>query len=263
MNDKTNTEVATVVENAGNLIPMIDGKPNLLAYAIGQGASIETIEKMMDLQERNDKYEAQKLYTDAMNKFRADCPTVSKTKKGHNSKYAGLSESIDQIKGVMSANGLSHRWTTGQREGIVNVTCIVSHIGGHEESTTLSGEPDTSGSKNSIQAVGSTVSYLQRYTLFAALGIAAGDEDTDGNVINLAELQEAIKAHFDTIVSIKHGIRDGDLYSAGEAWYELSEAEMRSLWVAPSKGGIFTTEERKVIKEDLRAAYYNKAESVD
>jgi len=41
--------------------------------------------------------------------------------------------------------------------------------------------PDTSGSKNSIQAVGSTVSYLQRYTLYSILGLASKDADTDGN----------------------------------------------------------------------------------
>jgi len=262
MNDQAESKEMTsgqplITEPVGNVIPLIDGKPDLLAYAIQQGSSIETIEKMMDLKERNDKYEAEKLFIDAMNKFRAACPPIKKTKKGHNSNYAGLAESIDQIKETEAASGLSHRWTTGKAEdGQTVVTCIVSHVGGHAESTTLSGDPDTSGSKNSIQAVGSTVSYLQRYTLFATLGIAAGDEDTDGNTVNLAALQDAIKEHFDTIVAIKHGIRDGDLYSAGEAWFELTDKEKGSLWVAPTKGGIFTTAERKIMKEEMSSAYH-------
>jgi len=244
---------------ANNVIPMVDGRPDLLAYAIQQGSSIETIEKMMDLKERNDRYESERQFVEAMNKFRSICPTVEKTKKGHNSKYAGLAESIEQIKDAESECGLSHRWTTGKdTDGLVLVTCIVSHTGGHSESTTLSGDPDTSGSKNSIQAVGSTVSYLQRYTLFATLGIAAGDEDTDGNTVNLAELQDAIKKHFFTIYEVKQGIAENDLYRAGEAWYELSDAEKKSLWVAPTKGGIFTTEERKVMKEDMSKVYYGK-----
>jgi len=255
-----NAEKKELVEHTeNNAIPLIDGKPDLLAYAIQQGSSIETIEKMMDLKERNDKYEAEKQFIDAMNKFRATCPTVEKTKQGHNCKYAGLSESIDQIKETEAACGLSHRWTTGKADdGQTVVTCIVSHIAGHAESTTLSGEPDTSGSKNSIQAIGSTVSYLQRYTLFATLGIAAGDEDTDGNSVNLAALQDAIKDNFMSIYEIKYGIAAGDLYRAGEAWFELPKETQNALWVAPTKGGIFTTTERKVMKEDLRSAYYDK-----
>jgi len=245
-------EKQLAVEQTSNVVPMVDGRPDLLAYAIQQGSSIETIEKMMDLKERNDKYEAEKQFIDAMNKFRATCPPIKKTKKGHNSNYAGLAESIDQIKETESDCGLSHRWTTGKAEdGQTMVTCIVSHIGGHAESTTLTGDPDTSGSKNSIQAVGSTVSYLQRYTLFATLGIAAGDEDTDGNTVNLAALQEAIKENFFSIYEIKQAIQEKDLYRAAEAWLELSREDQNTLWVAPTKGGIFTTAERDIIKKDM------------
>jgi hypothetical protein len=53
-------------------------------------------------------------------------------------------------------------------------------MGHSEEGAVLEGAPDTSGSKNSIQAVGSTVSYLERYTLLAATGLAAKDQDDDG-----------------------------------------------------------------------------------
>jgi hypothetical protein len=44
----------------------------------------------------------------------------------------------------------------------------------------LSGEPDASGQKNKIQQVGSTVTYLQRYTLLALTGLATHDQDDDG-----------------------------------------------------------------------------------
>ena len=39
-----------------------------------------------------------------------------------------------------------------------------------------------SGSKNSIQAVGSTVTYLQRYTLLAVTGLAAKGQDSDAHM---------------------------------------------------------------------------------
>lgn len=58
--------------------------------------------------------------------------------------------------------------------------CIISHVDGHDESTTMSAEADTSGNKNAIQSRGSSVTYLQRYTLIGALGISTADEDVDG-----------------------------------------------------------------------------------
>ncbi len=68
----------------------------------------------------------------------------------------------------------------------------------------MSASPDTSGSKNSIQAIGSTVSYLQRYTLFAILGLASTDQDNDGGaptkpldenqLANLESLMDEVKA---------------------------------------------------------------------
>jgi hypothetical protein len=48
---------------------------------------------------------------------------------------------------------------------------------GHSEENTLMAGKDDSGNKNGIQAIGSTVTYLQRYTLKAALGLAAGADD--------------------------------------------------------------------------------------
>src|SRR5258708_10458648 len=64
--------------------------------------------------------------------------------------------------------------------GTIRVPCTLTHAQGHSESVSMSAQPDTSGSKNSIQAIGSTTSYLQRYTLFAATGLAPKDADTDG-----------------------------------------------------------------------------------
>ena len=154
----------------------------LLQIAVEKGTDIDQLEKLMDLQERWERNEAKKAYVSAMAGFRAECPAISKTKVAHNSKHAGLAETIDQIKGLLSRHGLSHSWRTNQIEGVIAVTCCITHAMGHSESTTLQGNPDTSGSKNAIQSVGSTVSYLERYTLFAILGLASKDMDDDGGL---------------------------------------------------------------------------------
>ena len=43
---------------------------------------------------------------------------------------------------------------------------------------------DKTGSKNAVQAIGSTVTYLQRYTLIGALGITTADDDMDARINN-------------------------------------------------------------------------------
>ena len=175
MNDSVK-ERPLVVENTGEIVSI-----DYVALAIEKGADLATIEKFMDLKERQDATEAKKAYVVAMGKFRATVPTIERTKKARKSTYAGLAETIGEISDSMVECGLSHSWKTDQKENTISVTCCVTHILGHTESTTLSELPDKSGSKNSIQAIGSTVSYLQRYTLFSILGLASKEADTDGS----------------------------------------------------------------------------------
>jgi len=63
---------------------------------------------------------------------------------------------------------------------------VISHRDGHSEENSLSADADHSGEKNAIQAIGSTLTYLQRMTLKAALGLAAADDD-DGKAASKAE----------------------------------------------------------------------------
>jgi hypothetical protein len=56
---------------------------------------------------------------------------------------------------------------------------------GHSEETTLSAPSDTTGSKNPIQAIGSTITYLERYTLLALTGLATYDQDDDAQSVGV------------------------------------------------------------------------------
>lgn len=154
---------------------------DMLQTAIEKGADLDQLEKFMSLAERWQDNEAKKAYIEAMNKFREECPVIERTRKAHNSSYAGLAETIEEIKSLLSDCGLSHSWKTSQENGETTVTCCVTHVKGHQECTSLTAANDKTGSKNDIQAMGSTVSYLQRYTLFSILGIASKEMDNDGN----------------------------------------------------------------------------------
>jgi hypothetical protein len=57
------------------------------------------------------------------------------------------------------------------------VTCILTHVDGHFEETTLCGPRDESGNKNSLQGIASTITYLERYTFKSAIGVASKHDD--------------------------------------------------------------------------------------
>ena len=73
---------------------------------------------------------------------------------------------------------------------------------------------------------------------------------SNGQIFALLRMTEAMRDLTMTasVFQIKSGISQGDMLLAAESWDELSEAEQTALWVAPKFGGIFTTEERKIIK---------------
>ena len=158
------------------------------AIAAGQ---VDQLERLLAMHEKWEADQARKAYNHAIAQFRANPPTITKNKEvaygNTRYKHATLDHVAEAIGRVMAPLGMSFRWETKQESGQITVTCWVSHESGHREATTLSAPADTSGQKNAIQAIGSTVSYLQRYSLLAATGLAAEDQDDDGHAAAPAE----------------------------------------------------------------------------
>ena len=149
----------------------------MVAHAVANGASIETLERLMNLQERYEASQARRAFDEAVADAKAEIGPIGRNKTGHNAKkYADFAAIASAVDPVLSKHGLSYRFQTAQGDRIA-VTCILSHRGGHSEQTTLEGPPDAGGSKNAIQAIGSTLTYLQRYSLVQMLGLAAADDD--------------------------------------------------------------------------------------
>ncbi len=166
-------------------IVKIENTPsNLLAQAIEKGLGIEQLSKLMDLQERWEANQARKNFFEAFTMFQSNCPDLRKTKlvafNQTSYKFTPLSEITRQIAPALEKAKLSFRWEIQDTEKELKVTFLVSHIDGHTEKTTMTANPDTSGNKNAIQARGSAITYLQRYTLIGGLGLSTADSDTDG-----------------------------------------------------------------------------------
>lgn len=157
----------------------------LISEAVKGGADLEKLKGLLELQERWEANQARKAYHEAMAKFKADPPKIEKDKSvsfGSGKaayKHATLGNVTEKITKALSKFGLSASWRTKQN-GHTEVTCRITHILGHFEETALAAPSDTSGSKNAIQAIGSTITYLERYTLLALTGLATFDQDDDG-----------------------------------------------------------------------------------
>lgn len=164
----------------------VQGGPLAMAMqAMKAGMSIADMRGMLELQKDWEANEARKAYVQAMSEFKLNPPEIFKRKEvafnGTQYMHATLGDVTQAITQALAAHGISHRWDTVQNGPQITVTCILTHKQGHSESTTLEGSPDDSGKKNRIQQVASTVTYLQRYTLLAATGLATKDvEDDDG-----------------------------------------------------------------------------------
>lgn len=176
----------------------------LLAAAVSSGADIDKLTKLMDLQERWEAANAQKAFTAAMAKFKECPPKLVKDKNVSfgNTKYkhAELDQVTDKVAAALSAVGISHRFEIDQSDSRITVSCILTHVAGHSVKTTLGGGADSSGGKNSIQAIGSTVSYLQRYTLLAATGLATGEGDDDGRSAEIERINDEQHASLDAFI---------------------------------------------------------------
>lgn len=106
----------------------------------------------------------------------------------------------------------------------------------------------------------------------AALGFA-GTEYASGDEVGTAVINQAVKEatdklkslvqallqHSDSVMAIKVGIASKELSGAAEEWFTLPDEIKAELWMAPSKGGCFTTVELDTIKStEFRQSYFGE-----
>lgn len=150
------------------------------------GMPPEAIGSVLDSYERFLKIQAKQAFDVAMGELKRNIPQIVKNKLAdmngkYSYKYATLEDICDKLDPCLTAHGFGYRWTTHPSDKGVVIGCILTHLQGHNEETLMPVAPhDNSGGKNPIQAIGSTLSYLQRYSLLMALGIAPRNVDTDG-----------------------------------------------------------------------------------
>lgn len=142
--------------------------------------NMDTLKGLLDMQERIMKRDAESAFNAAMAEMQCDIPTIAERAKGHGTiRYATLEDISDIVKPIMKANGFAISFKVEHAANGLSVTGILMHRAGHREETTMLLPLDTSGSKNAVQAVGSSTSYGKRYVMCALLNITTRGEDDD------------------------------------------------------------------------------------
>lgn len=150
---------------------------------IAQDPNIDVakVQSVLDMQERVMAKEAEMAFNRAMARLQPKLPVIKKNSKAHNSKYAKYEHIDAKIRPLYSAEGFSISFTSKrQQDGSVTYYAHLNHVDGHSVTAEISLDADTSGSKNSIQARGSSVTYAKRYLVCMLFNIVTADEDDDG-----------------------------------------------------------------------------------
>lgn len=172
-------------------LPATQGETALM-NVIARAASdptvdVDKLERIMALYERVKAKEAEAAYNSDLAILQPKLHAI--TERGGIKNNAGAVQSTyakwedinDVIKPILAEHGFSLSHRVGRTlEGQVTIKGVLAHRLGHREETEITLPVDSSGSKNAVQAIGSSTSYGQRYTAKMLLNITSRGEDDDG-----------------------------------------------------------------------------------
>jgi hypothetical protein len=209
--------------------------------ALNPDVDIDKMERLLQMQERIMDRNAKAAFIGALADMQPKLPVIGR--KGNitihkkdaektdaniiqKTPYALWEDINDAIRPLLAEHGFTLTFRFKKEADRVEVTGILSHRQGHFEETTLSLPMDTSGSKNNVQAIGSSTSYGKRYAAIALLNITTRGEDDDGKAadgpklitdeqeMQLRDLAESVGANLPAFLKWLKIERLGDLPAA-------------------------------------------------
>ena len=180
--------------------PQSDGLSTVLALiqrvAVDPCADVEKLERMIAMYERLKAKEAELAYNAAKGRILKKLASIKIVKsrsvlneieqgKPQNGayeafKYAPLEEIDKHLRPLLAQEDMDLSYSDEPREdGGIVIRGRLKHLpGGHYEDSFMPAPPDTTGGKSSVQAVGSTNSFLRRYVACNIFNIVVvGDDD--------------------------------------------------------------------------------------
>lgn len=177
-------QASEVVTPAAASVPQPAGAESMMAIiskaATDERFDVEKLERLMGMYERMQDKQAEVEFNSAMAQMQVEIPSIAERGVGHNIKYATLEDILDVVRPIMHKYGFALVFKVDNTPDSIKVTGVLMHAAGHSIETSMSLPSDTSGSKNRVQALGSSTSYGKRYVLSALLNIATRGEDDNG-----------------------------------------------------------------------------------
>lgn len=256
---KMNNELKTVEPKQDQMLAMIE------KVAFDPNVDVAKMEKLLDMQERIFDKQTTIDFNKAMVSCQKEMPiVVAKVSNDQTrSKYAKVEHILQSIKPTYVKHGFSMSFGTdkSQLKDHIIVTCDVMHESGYSRQYMSEMPMDSTGIKGSVNktavhATASAYTYAKRYLIGMIFNLTIADEDDDGvkaggvTIEKLLDYNFELRKHWATIAAVKQAIYDDELSTAVEAFIELDRKDQISLWLAPTKGGIFTTKEREIMKGD-------------
>lgn len=149
---------------------------------------VEKMERLYAMAEKAAARQAEQAFNAALAAMQPTLPVIEQKGKTDKAAYAKWEDINDAIRPMLHEHGFALSFRVNRTDQMVSITGVLRHVAGHHDETTLDLPVDTSGSKNAVQAVGSSVSYGKRYTAIALLNITSRDpkdRDDDGQAAGM------------------------------------------------------------------------------
>lgn len=158
----------------------------------------------------------------ALSELQSRVCVIGKDMTGHGYQYASFDKVLTNTRRALLESGIVVIQPVECRDGYQHVKTIVYHVeSGEMMESTYALDLVHLKAANNAQQMGAAISYARRYAFLAALGIAAGREDTDSTAIT--PLSDEQKAHIKEQALAKDRCRElGDMLNDSKTIKEIS-----------------------------------------
>jgi hypothetical protein len=163
---------------------------SMIQMAVSNGAGMEVIKGLVQLQREERQYQAELEFNDAMQRAQSKMRRIGADANNPQtrSKYATYAKIDSAVRPIYTDEGfsLSFNSTESPVPDCMRVLCYASHKGGYTRTYQVDMPSDGKGAKGGdvmtkTHAAGAAMSYGMRYLLKMIFNVAVGETDDDGN----------------------------------------------------------------------------------
>ena len=185
---------------------LVDQKTSPLATVLADperlaNIPVETLERLLALQERYDAEQARRTYFEAFARVQGRTREVAE--RGWNpstrSKYALLEDIKEMLDPILAEEGFAQSvsMVPGAGEGLMRFELLIRHSGGHSERHHLDAPGDDRGmkgtpTKTALHGMRSSMTYCRRALITDVWDVRTCEPDDDGNAAGLGPGGEPI-----------------------------------------------------------------------